>query len=118
MRHPRGLGPLAARQCLDLLVSACASHSPSIEPLTSPPPPRTSLQIFLGYTSNLISAGVREIVRYLVQNKMVDCIVTTAGGVEEDFIKVCLTNGRLSSSTQQPAPPLSCAATQMRPDRG
>lgn len=46
------------------------------------------LQIFLGYTSNLISAGVREIVRYLVQNKMVDCIVTTAGGVEEDLIKV------------------------------
>lgn len=45
------------------------------------------LQIFLGYTSNLISAGVREIVRYLVQNKMVDCIVTTAGGVEEDLIK-------------------------------
>jgi deoxyhypusine synthase len=45
--------------------------------------------IFLGYTSNLISSGLRDVFRYLVQNKMVDCVVTTAGGVEEDFIK-CL----------------------------
>jgi deoxyhypusine synthase len=45
--------------------------------------------IFLGYTSNLISSGLRETIRYLVQNKMVDCIVSTAGGIEEDFIK-CL----------------------------
>jgi deoxyhypusine synthase len=39
------------------------------------------LTLFLGYTSNLISSGLREI--------LVDCIVTTAGGIEEDFIK-CL----------------------------
>jgi len=45
--------------------------------------------IFLGYTSNLISSGVRDTIRFLVQHKLVDCIVTTAGGVEEDFIK-CL----------------------------
>ncbi|XP_028842786.1 deoxyhypusine synthase [Denticeps clupeoides] len=45
--------------------------------------------IFLGYTSNLISSGVRETIRYLAQHKMVDVIVTTAGGVEEDLIK-CL----------------------------
>uniref|UniRef100_A0A8C5PQF4 deoxyhypusine synthase n=1 Tax=Leptobrachium leishanense TaxID=445787 RepID=A0A8C5PQF4_9ANUR len=45
--------------------------------------------IFLGYTSNLISSGVRESIRYLVQHKMVDAIVTTAGGIEEDLIK-CL----------------------------
>ncbi|EEB08959.1 eIF-5A-deoxyhypusine synthase [Schizosaccharomyces japonicus yFS275] len=45
--------------------------------------------IFLGYTSNLISSGVREILRYLVQHKCVDVLVTTAGGIEEDFIK-CL----------------------------
>jgi deoxyhypusine synthase len=43
--------------------------------------------IFLGYTSNMISCGVREIIRFLVQHKMVQCIVTTAGGIEEDFIK-------------------------------
>ncbi|KAL5397003.1 Deoxyhypusine synthase [Paraphaeosphaeria minitans] len=45
--------------------------------------------VFLGYTSNLISSGLRETLRYLVQHKHVSAIVTTAGGVEEDFIK-CL----------------------------
>lgn len=48
---------------------------------------QTNCTIFLSYTSNLISAGVREVIRYLVQHNMVDCIVTTAGGIEEDFIK-------------------------------
>lgn len=43
--------------------------------------------IFMGYTSNLISSGLRETLRHLVQHKMVDVIVTTAGGVEEDIIK-------------------------------
>jgi deoxyhypusine synthase len=43
--------------------------------------------IFLGYTSNMISCGVREIIRYLCQHRMVDCIVTTCGGIEEDMIK-------------------------------
>lgn len=45
--------------------------------------------IFLGYTSNMASAGVRDVIRFIVEHKMVDCIVTTAGGVEEDLIK-CL----------------------------
>ncbi|KAK2882579.1 Deoxyhypusine synthase [Arthroderma sp. PD_2] len=45
--------------------------------------------IFLGYTSNLVSSGLRETLRYLVQHKHVSAIVTTAGGIEEDFIK-CL----------------------------
>lgn len=45
--------------------------------------------IFLGYTSNLVSSGVREIIRWLVEHKHVNVIVTTAGGVEEDLIK-CL----------------------------
>ncbi|XP_014666528.1 PREDICTED: deoxyhypusine synthase-like [Priapulus caudatus] len=49
----------------------------------------TNCTIFLGYTSNLISAGTRENIKFLVENNMVDCIVTTAGGVEEDFVK-CL----------------------------
>ena len=35
----------------------------------------------------MCSSGIRETIRFLVQNKLVDCIVTTAGGVEEDFIK-------------------------------
>jgi deoxyhypusine synthase len=49
----------------------------------------TKCKIFFGYTSNLISSGTRESIRYLVEHKMVDVIVTTAGGIEEDFIK-CL----------------------------
>lgn len=50
---------------------------------------KTNCTIFLGYTSNMISCGVREYIRFLVQHKMVDCLVCTAGGIEEDFIK-CL----------------------------
>ncbi|XP_020298034.1 probable deoxyhypusine synthase [Pseudomyrmex gracilis] len=48
---------------------------------------KSQCTIFLGYTSNMVSSGVREIIRFLVQHKFVDCIVTTAGGIEEDFIK-------------------------------
>ncbi len=43
--------------------------------------------IFLGYTSNMVSSGNRDIIRYLIENKKVDCLVTTAGGIEEDIIK-------------------------------
>lgn len=45
--------------------------------------------IFLGYTSNLVSSGLREVILHLVKHKHVAVLVTTAGGVEEDFIK-CL----------------------------
>lgn len=45
--------------------------------------------IFMGYTSNLISSGLRDTLRYLVQHKHVSAIVATAGGIEEDIIK-CL----------------------------
>ena len=33
--------------------------------------PVTNCTIFLGYTSNLISSGVRETLRFLVKNNMV-----------------------------------------------
>ncbi|KAG8623361.1 hypothetical protein KVT40_008337 [Elsinoe batatas] len=52
--------------------------------------------IFLGYTSNLISSGLRETLRWLVQHKHVSAIVTTAGGIEEDLIK-CLGSTYLGS---------------------
>ncbi|KAJ5069347.1 deoxyhypusine synthase [Anaeramoeba ignava] len=55
---------------------------------------RTKCKIFFGYTSNLISSGLREVIRYLVQHRMVDVVVSTAGGVEEDIIK-CLGKTRL-----------------------
>ncbi|KHJ30978.1 putative deoxyhypusine synthase [Erysiphe necator] len=45
--------------------------------------------IFLGYTSNLISSGLRGTIRYLAQHSQIAAIVTTAGGIEEDLIK-CL----------------------------
>ena len=48
---------------------------------------RNGCTIFLGYTSNMSSAGTRDVIRFLVQHRLVDCIVTTAGGVEEDLMK-------------------------------
>ncbi|KAJ1912509.1 Deoxyhypusine synthase [Mycoemilia scoparia] len=57
---------------------------------------KVKCKIFLGYTSNLISSGLRETLRYLVQHKMVDVVVATAGGVEEDFIK-CMNNTYMGS---------------------
>lgn len=46
-------------------------------------------KIYLGYTSNMVSSGLREVIRYLVENKKIDVCVTSAGGIEEDIIK-CL----------------------------
>jgi len=45
--------------------------------------------VYLGYTSNMVSSGLRDIIRYLVEHKKVNVLVTTGGGVEEDIIK-CL----------------------------
>lgn len=43
--------------------------------------------IYLGFTSNMVSCGVRDIITYLCKEKLVDIVVTTVGGVEEDLIK-------------------------------
>jgi deoxyhypusine synthase len=48
---------------------------------------RENATVFFGCTSNQISSGNRELIRYLVQHKYIDALVTTAGGVEEDIIK-------------------------------
>ncbi|GBE79441.1 Deoxyhypusine synthase [Sparassis latifolia] len=50
---------------------------------------QTRCDIFLGYTSNLISSGLREVILHLVKHRHVRAMVTTAGGIEEDIIK-CL----------------------------
>ena len=47
----------------------------------------TKATVWLGITSNMISSGQREIIRFLAQHKLVDVIVTSAGGVEEDIMK-------------------------------
>lgn len=52
--------------------------------------------IYLGYTSNLVTSGLRDIIRYLAENKKVNVMVTTAGGIEEDIIK-CLGDFKLGS---------------------
>jgi deoxyhypusine synthase len=55
-------------------------------------------RVWLSYTSNMISSGCREYIRYLVKHKMVQAIVTTAGGIEEDFVK-CMATHHLGSFT-------------------
>ena len=50
--------------------------------------------VYLGYTSNMVTSGVREIIRYLTEHKKVNVLVTTAGGIEEDIIK-CLGDFKL-----------------------
>jgi len=61
-----------------------------------PVDPLKRTTIFLGYTSNLVSSGLRDVLRYLVQHRHVSVIVTTAGGIEEDLIK-CLAPTYLGS---------------------
>ncbi|MFT4303032.1 MAG: deoxyhypusine synthase [Candidatus Woesearchaeota archaeon] len=57
---------------------------------------REKATIFLSYTSNMASSGIREIIAYLVKNKLVDVLVTNAGGIEEDFLK-CFDSFRLGN---------------------
>jgi len=59
---------------------------------------KSKCKIILGYTSNMVTSGLRDIFRYLTEHKMVDIIVTTGGGIEEDIIK-CLGNFYLGDFT-------------------
>jgi deoxyhypusine synthase len=43
--------------------------------------------VFLTFTSNMVSSGLRELFAQVVKEKLVDVIITTAGSIEEDFIK-------------------------------
>ncbi|KEP64006.1 UNVERIFIED_CONTAM: deoxyhypusine synthase [Hammondia hammondi] len=49
----------------------------------------TKCTIWLSFTSNMISSGLREVFVFLCKHKLIDVLVTSAGGVEEDFVK-CL----------------------------
>lgn len=49
---------------------------------------REKTPIFLSFTSNIISSGLRDIITYLVKQKKVAIISTSAGGIEEDVMKV------------------------------
>eukprot|EP01063_Lacrimia_lanifica_P010506 TRINITY_DN17211_c0_g1_i1.p1 TRINITY_DN17211_c0_g1~~TRINITY_DN17211_c0_g1_i1.p1 ORF type:complete len:318 (+),score=64.94 TRINITY_DN17211_c0_g1_i1:450-1403(+) len=46
-------------------------------------------KVVLAFTSNLISCGLREVFCGMAQRGEMDAVITTAGGVEEDFVK-CL----------------------------
>ena len=48
---------------------------------------REKTSIFLSYTSNMVSSGVREIIKYLVKGNKIHILCTAAGGIEEDCIK-------------------------------
>lgn len=48
---------------------------------------RAKATVYLGYTSNLVTSGLRDVIRFLVQKRHVHALFSTAGGVEEDFIK-------------------------------
>ncbi len=48
---------------------------------------RNNAMIFLGFTSNITTSGLRDVITYLVKNRLVHFLVTTTGGLEEDIIK-------------------------------
>lgn len=43
--------------------------------------------VYLTYTSNIVSSGLREVLAYLVREGFVDVMITTAGSIAEDVIK-------------------------------
>jgi deoxyhypusine synthase len=48
---------------------------------------KENVTIFLGFTSNVTTSGLRDIICYLVRNRLVHFLVTTTGGLEEDILK-------------------------------
>jgi deoxyhypusine synthase len=43
--------------------------------------------VYLSFTGNVVSSGLREVVTFLTRHRYVAALVTTAAGVEEDVIK-------------------------------
>jgi len=44
--------------------------------------------IFFGFTSNTITSGLREYICWLTKHKKIGVLITSAGGIEEDIIKL------------------------------
>jgi deoxyhypusine synthase len=44
-------------------------------------------KIFLSFTSNMVTSGLRGFFAQVIEKKMADIIVTTIGGIEEDIMK-------------------------------
>jgi len=49
---------------------------------------REKTDIFLGFTSNVGTSGMRENIKFLVKEKHLKAIATTVGAIEEDIIRV------------------------------
>ena len=45
----------------------------------------TKCKVFFSFTSNMISCGQREVIRYLCEHKCVDVIVTTCGSIVSEM---------------------------------
>lgn len=43
--------------------------------------------VFLSFTSNMVSSGLREVIAQLTKEKFIDVIITSVGSIEEDLIK-------------------------------
>ena len=48
---------------------------------------KNSAKIYLTFTSNMVTSGLRGFFAQLIKLKMADIIVTTVGGIEEDIMK-------------------------------
>ena len=48
---------------------------------------KSGAKVFLTYTSNMVTSGLRGFFAQLIELGMVDVIVTTVGGIEEDIMK-------------------------------
>ena len=50
---------------------------------------KNNAKIYLTFTSNMVTSGLRGFFAQLITLKMADVIVTTVGGIEEDIMKSC-----------------------------
>ena len=48
---------------------------------------REDVPIMVACTSNIVSSGLRDVLRYLVKHKKVHVLVTSSGAIEEDIMK-------------------------------
>ena len=50
-------------------------------------PEKCRCKIFLGFTTNCVSSGLRESIRYLCEHRMINVIVTPVTSIDEDLMK-------------------------------
>jgi len=58
---------------------------------------KNKAKIFLTYTSNMVTSGLRGFFAQLIKLKMVDVIITTVGGIEEDIMRAKGENFQIAS---------------------